>query len=114
MCNYLRLFKSLACVKNCTACNKNNCENCSYHNGEVMVGGAVSPHARKITCKVDSAKDLERELLKSETAAIRIPECDFDMQPGTLGGKFTTVEGILKDIKQNLSDKYHSTRKVFT
>ena len=27
-----------------------NCENCSYHNGEVMVGGAVSPHARKITC----------------------------------------------------------------
>ena len=81
-----------------------NCENCSYHNGEVMVGGAVSPHARKITCKVDSAKDLERELLKSETAAIRIPECDFDMQPGTLGGKFTTVEGILKDIKQNLSD----------
>lgn len=81
-----------------------NCENCSYHNGEVMVGGAVSPLARKITCKVQGSKDLERELLKSETASIKIPECELDMQPGTLGGKFTTVEGILQDIKQNLTD----------
>ncbi|KAH0794698.1 zinc finger protein [Histomonas meleagridis] len=81
-----------------------NCDSCGYHNAEVLVGGAVSPKARKITLHADSEADLNRELLKSETASIKIPECDLELIPGTLGGKFTTVEGLMRDIHSNLKE----------
>lgn len=35
---------------------------------------------------------------------MRIPELDFDAEMGTLGGKFTTLEGLLENIKDQLSD----------
>lgn len=81
-----------------------NCETCMYHNAEVMVSGAISQKARKISLYVDSQADLNRELIKSETAAVRIPECELELIPGTLGGKFTTVEGLLHDIYANLKE----------
>jgi hypothetical protein len=34
---------------------------------------------------------------------VRIPELDFETEMGTLGGKFTTLEGILVDIKSQVS-----------
>lgn len=36
-------------------------------------------------------------------ASFEIPEVEFFMNAGTLGGKFTTIEGILKDCRDNLS-----------
>ena len=36
-----------------------------------------------------------------------IPEFDFEMQSGSIGGKFTTVEGLLVSIKDEVSD-HHS------
>ena len=33
-----------------------------------------------------------------------IPEVDFAMAPGTLGGVYTTVEGLLDKIVTNLED----------
>ena len=33
--------------------------------------------------------DLSREVIKSETASIAIPEIDLDMEAGTLGGRFS-------------------------
>ena len=42
-------------------------------------------------------------LVQSDTASLSIPELEFDMQPGTLGGRFTTMEGLLVDIKEQLS-----------
>jgi len=41
--------------------------------------------------------------MKSETASVRIPEIDLELLSGTLGGKYTTLEGILVDIKDQLS-----------
>jgi zinc finger protein len=37
-------------------------------------------------------------------ATIEIPEIQFFMNSGTLGGKFTTIEGILKDSKDQLEN----------
>lgn len=36
---------------------------------------------------------------------MRIPEIDFELDPGTLGGKFTTVEGLLQNIHDELESK---------
>ncbi|EAY17535.1 ZPR1-related zinc finger protein [Trichomonas vaginalis G3] len=80
-----------------------NCDYCGYHNGEVMIGGETSRYGRKITLKANCQDDLNREVLKSELAGIEIPEAEIKLVPGTLGGKFTTVEGLLRDIIQQLS-----------
>jgi len=34
-----------------------------------------------------------------------IPEIDLVLQPGTLGGRFTTLEGILEQVYEELSEK---------
>ena len=34
-----------------------------------------------------------------------IPEIDLTLQPGTLGGRFTTLEGLLDQVYEELSDK---------
>ena len=46
--------------------------------------------------------DLHRDVLKSSTASIEIPELDFYMAPGSLGGIYTTIEGLLKQIHDKL------------
>jgi len=52
-----------------------------------------------VTCK----EDLSRDILKSETAAVSIPEKDIQLLRGTMGGKFTTVEGLLLSIRDDLA-----------
>ena len=42
---------------------------------------------------------------KSETCGLRIPDIDLVLQPGTLGGRFTTIEGLLDQVYEELSDK---------
>lgn len=44
-----------------------------------------------------------RSLLQSETCSVEIPELEFELGMGALGGKFTTLEGLLKDIKDLVS-----------
>ncbi|KAL6080658.1 nucleolar zinc-finger protein [Balamuthia mandrillaris] len=84
-----------------------NCDNCGNKSNEVKAGGAINPHGRKISLKITSPEDLNRDILKSETAAFAIPELGLKLVAGTLGGKFTTVEGLLTtvrdDLKQNAS-----------
>jgi zinc finger protein len=59
--------------------------------------------------------------LQSETCGLEIPEIDLVLHAGTLGGRFTTLEGILEQVYEELSEKVFSTgdsslpedRKVF-
>jgi zinc finger protein len=39
-----------------------------------------------------------------------IPEIDLELSAGTLGGRFTTVEGLITQVKEELS----SNRRMFT
>ena len=41
---------------------------------------------------------------QAETATISIPELDFELHSGTLGGRFSTIEGILNNIKSQLKE----------
>lgn len=83
------------------------CDFCGYRNNEVKAGGAVSPKGRKISLKVIESDDLSRDVLKSESCGLSIPEIELDLEPGTLGGRFTTVEGLLNiihdELKANMS-----------
>ena len=38
---------------------------------------------------------MRRDVFKSETCTVAIPELEFEMVPGTLGSMYTTMEGLL-------------------
>ncbi|OBZ66484.1 Zinc finger protein ZPR1 [Grifola frondosa] len=82
-----------------------NCELCGYRDNEVKSGSAISAQGKRITLKVEDRDDLSRDILKSESCGLTIPEIDLVLQEGTLGGRFTTLEGILDQVYEELSDK---------
>ena len=45
-------------------------------------------------------------LIQSETCSLAVPELELELESGTLGGQFTTVEGILTQIKDQLSTSH--------
>lgn len=78
------------------------CQDCGYRSNEVKTGGAVPEKGQKITLKVLNPEDLARDVLKSESAALHCPELQLRVEPGTLGGKFTTIEGLLSQFRKDL------------
>lgn len=78
------------------------CDSCGYRSNEVKTGGEVPEKGRKITLKVERPEDLSRDILKSESCALECPEVQLSVNPGTLGGRFTTVEGLLRQVRDDL------------
>lgn len=85
-----------------------SCDYCGYKSNEVKTGGAIPEKGRRIALRVTEKDDLARDILKSETCGLAIPELEMNLVPGTLGGRFTTIEGLLNQVH----DELHS--RVFT
>lgn len=81
------------------------CDVCGYKSNEVKSGGAVSELGKRIELKVTCEEDLNRDILKSETCTLEIPEIDLHLTTGALGGKFTTIEGLLRQVHDELQSK---------
>ncbi|KAF6107232.1 ZPR1 zinc finger [Phyllostomus discolor] len=77
-----------------------NCEYCGHRTNEVKSGGAVEPLGTRISLHITDPSDMTRDLLKSETCSVEIPELEFELGMAVLGGKFTTLEGLLKDVRE--------------
>lgn len=80
-----------------------NCPACGYRDCEVRSGGGISPKGRHYKLRITNIYDLSRDILVSETAAIKLPEIDFESIGGTLGGRFTTIEGLLVAVSKQVS-----------
>lgn len=78
------------------------CDHCGYRSNEVKTGGEVPEKGRRITIKIDGTEDINRDILKSESCALSCPELDLSVEPGTLGGRFTTIEGLLSQVRDDL------------
>jgi len=79
------------------------CDSCGHKTREVKPGGGVSPKGRTITLHLkDHPYDLHRDVLKSDTCSVEVPEWELFVGGGIIGGKFTTVEGLLADIKEDM------------
>ncbi|EDO19188.1 hypothetical protein Kpol_1050p45 [Vanderwaltozyma polyspora DSM 70294] len=81
------------------------CDKCGYKSNEVKTGGAIPDKGRVITLYCDDAADLSRDILKSESCSLVVPELHLDIQEGTLGGRFTTLEGLLKQVRDELESR---------
>ena len=82
-----------------------SCPRCGFRSNEVKAGGGMADHGTKLTLKVENVDDLSRDILKSDTAGLYIPDLDLEVVAGSLGGRFTTVEGILTQVRDQLSSR---------
>lgn len=80
------------------------CQICGYKSTEVKGGGGISEKATKITLKISCEEDFNRDLFKSETAKIIIPELQFETDTGSMGSMYTTVEGVIDKLIQNIDE----------
>ncbi|OAQ88682.1 zinc finger protein zpr1 [Purpureocillium lilacinum] len=78
------------------------CDDCGYRSNDVKTGGEIPELGEKITLTVEDSTDLARDILKSETCGLECPELKLQVNPGTLGGRFTTVEGLLTQVRDDL------------
>lgn len=62
------------------------CAKCGFRNSEVKAGGAVPLKGQTTTLTCADAADLNRDILKSDTASLAIPSLALEMSRGTLGG----------------------------
>eukprot|EP00924_Labyrinthula_sp_SR-Ha-C_P014976 maker-scaffold_9-augustus-gene-4.60-mRNA-1 protein AED:0.06 eAED:0.06 QI:0/0/0/0.75/0.33/0.25/4/0/544 len=85
---------------------------CGFRNNEVKGGGAIPPLGKTLTLKISKKEadvkqfeaDMKRDVVKSTSAGIRIPEIELEVTHGSLGGVYTTVEGLLTMIYEKLFD----------
>ncbi|KAF9683802.1 hypothetical protein SADUNF_Sadunf04G0052100 [Salix dunnii] len=78
------------------------CDACGYRNSELKPGGRIPEKGKAITLCVKNANDLSRDVIKSDTAGVKVPELDLELGSGTLGGLVTTVEGLITKISESL------------
>lgn len=79
-----------------------SCDLCGYRSSELKPGGEIPKKGKKITLTVRNIEDLSRDVIKSDTASVKVPELDLELTSGTLGGMVTTVEGLITKIGESL------------
>lgn len=80
------------------------CDRCGHKTNEVKSGGGIEEKGVKIEVKITSRDDFSRDVLKSEMCHLAIRELDVEVGPSALGGRFTTVEGLLTAMKDQLAE----------
>ncbi|CAL4078473.1 unnamed protein product [Meganyctiphanes norvegica] len=80
-----------------------HCDGCGSRTNEVKSGSGISPLGKKIKLKFTDPFDMARDVLKSDTCSIEIPELELYVGGGLIGGKFTTLEGLLNNIRDDLA-----------
>ena len=81
-----------------------SCDYCGAHSTETKTSGAVTDKSTNITLNAKEVSDLKRDLYKSDSCCVKIPEIELELDYGTLGGAYTTVEGLLEKIKNHMYD----------
>ena len=89
------------------------CDECGYKSNDILASGSNSSgcanennnnYSTKLTLYVRNEDDLLRDVVKSDTAGISIPEIELSLDEGGLGGVYTTVEGLLNKMYHQLKE----------
>ncbi|XP_066993713.2 zinc finger protein ZPR1 [Anabrus simplex] len=81
------------------------CDVCGHRTNEVKSGGGIEPKGLRIEVKIRGREDFSRDVLKSETCSLSIPELELEVGPFALGGRFTTIEGLLVAVKEQMAQQ---------
>jgi zinc finger protein len=86
------------------------CPECGWKTAEVQPAGEIQQRGVKITLRIDSAEDLSRQIIKSDTAVFRVEDIDLEIPPGR--GQLTNVEGVLSMVAEDLEQKQNERKEV--
>lgn len=86
------------------------CDRCGYRSNEVKSGTEIPEKGKILKLQLSGLEDLSRDILKSASCTLEIPEIGLKLQTGTLGARFTTVEGLLLQVYNELNDKCQFVR----
>mmetsp|Transcript_8805 Transcript_8805/g.14292 ORF Transcript_8805/g.14292 Transcript_8805/m.14292 type:complete len:586 (+) Transcript_8805:396-2153(+) len=78
------------------------CEHCGYSNNEVQPASAVQDRGCKYTVTITNKQDMDRNIVKSDTAVFHVKELDFQIDSGK--GVLTTLEGLLREAMNELKE----------
>ncbi|TKR86526.1 hypothetical protein L596_011103 [Steinernema carpocapsae] len=81
------------------------CDACGNKTNEVKSGSSIRDYGCKTTVTIKEDVDLARDVLKSDTCNLSIPELELDVGYGALAGRFTTVEGLLGATRDQLVEQ---------
>ena len=80
------------------------CDICGHKSNEVKSGTGIAPEGIRYRLVMNDPTDLNRDILVSETSSFAIPDLDFELSSSrSIGGKFTTIEGIFTTLKSQLT-----------
>lgn len=79
------------------------CEHCGERNNEVSFGGEIQEKGCAYELIVTKESDINRQIVKSDSATIYIRELDFEIPAATQKGSINTLEGVLKRAIEDLS-----------
>ena len=79
------------------------CEHCGERNNEVSFGGEIQEKGCVYELTVTKERDINRQIVKSDSATIYIQELDFEIPAATQKGSINTLEGVLKRAIEELS-----------
>lgn len=64
----------------------------------------MSKMGMKMTLKVENSEDLDRDFFKSDSATVIIPEVGLELATGCMGSFYSTIEGFLEKVIDQLSN----------
>ena len=80
-----------------------DCPECGFRNSEIQPAGEIQIQGHKYTFRVETDKDVSRQIIKSDTCVFRVEDLDLEVPAGR--GQLSNVEGILSSIKADLAEK---------
>lgn len=88
-----------------------SCDHCNFQNNEIQSGAQIAEKGVRYLLKVETPRDLNRQVVKSDYASVKIVEVDFEIPPKSQNGEITTVEGIITRAINGLEQDQETRRK---
>jgi zinc finger protein len=71
------------------------CEHCGERNNEVTFGGEIQVQGCAYQLEVTCERDLNRQIIKSDSATVTFPSLEFEIPANTQKGEISTIEGFI-------------------
>lgn len=79
------------------------CPHCGFRNNELQSAGAFNEKGQTVSCSVAGKEDLDRQLVRSDFASVKLEELDLEIPANRRRGLLTTIEGILANVIDDLA-----------
>lgn len=63
-----------------------SCDHCGFNNNEIQSGAPIADKGIRYVLKVETQPDLNRQVVKSDFANVKIPEVDFEIPAKSQSG----------------------------